>query len=127
MRISIDSLRLRLAEIEKERELLLHLMEFYNSMPKNSINKNEIEQPTLFGDKPSKSMSDTVIEIVVAMSKDLGRSIHSSEIMDFLLNRGIVFSDSKNPDRLLSAILSNELKKKNPRIVRTDRGFYEGK
>ena len=116
---SIQWIKTRLANLEKERVALLNLLEIYGE-------GGSIDLPIVPEGKPSSfSLSGRIVDAVIELVHKKGRPAKNSEIYEFLQKKGVPLGNADNPERMLSAILSNETKKKGARLRKAARGYFD--
>ncbi|MGA2624796.1 MAG: hypothetical protein ABSF91_13130 [Bacteroidota bacterium] len=70
-------------------------------------------------------MSGRIIDATVELIHKLGRPVKNSEILEYVKEKQLTLGNADKPDRMLSAILANETKKKDARIKSAARGYWE--
>jgi hypothetical protein len=114
----LEWVKARLEQLERERVALLSLLEVYGSSP--------TDMPVTAGvHKRSFSTGGRVVDAVIELIHRNGRPVKNSEIMEYLKEKDVPLGNTDNPERMLSAILSNECKKKEGRLKKAARGYYE--
>jgi len=116
---SVEWIKTRLAQLDKERNALLNLLEVYTG---GSV---DIPLSARTPQKRSFSTGGRVVDAVVELVHKNGKPVKNSEIMEFLKERDVPLGNTENPERMLSAILSNETRKKDARLKKAARGYYE--
>jgi hypothetical protein len=115
---SVEWIKARLAQLDKERAALLNLLEVYSD--------GGVEIPIVPGTrKRSFSTGGRVVDAVIDLIHRNGRPVKNSEIMEHLKEKSVPLGNTENPERMLSAILSNECRKKDGRLKKAARGYYE--
>lgn len=114
---TVEWVKARLAHLDKERNALLSLLEVYGE---KGIGVTGITPQTR-----SFSTGGRVIDAVVELIHKNGKPVKNAEVMEYLKEKDVPLGKSANPDRMLSAILSNECKKKDGRIRQAARGYYD--
>ncbi len=115
---SVQWIKARLAALEKERTALLNLLEVYGEsgdIPSAQVKK----QPVSF------TLQGRIVDAVIELRHKMGRPVKNSEIYEYLKEKQLPLGDTANPERMLSAILFNETKKKGARLKKAARGYYE--
>jgi hypothetical protein len=116
---SVEWIKSRLAQLDKERDALINLLEVYGG------ETTDISVSSSKSQKRSFSTGGRIVDTVVELIHKSGRPVKNSEIMDYVKEKGVPFGNTNNPERMLSAILSNETKKKDARLKKAARGYYE--
>ena len=115
---NVQWIKARLASLEKERVALLNLLEVYGE-------GGSIDLPITSEGKTSYSLSGRIVDAVIELVHKMGRPVKNSEIYEYLKEKGLPLGNTDNPERMLSAILSNETKKKGARLRKAARGYYD--
>lgn len=117
---SIKWIKSRLAQLDKERTALLNLLEVYGDSEGSSISL-----PPSRKESGSFSISGRIVDAVIELIHKMGRPVKNSEIYEYLKEKQLPIGNTASPERMLSAILSNETKKKEARLKKAARGYYE--
>lgn len=89
---SIQWIKTRLANLEKERVALLNLLEIYGE-------GGSIDLPIVPEGKPSSfSLSGRIVDAVIELVHKKGRPAKNSEIYEFLQKKGVPLGNADNPE-----------------------------
>ncbi len=116
---SVEWVKARLAQLDKERNALLSLLEVYSGV------SGDVAVALIPPKQRSFSTGGRVIDAVVELIHKNGKPVKNAEVMAFLTEQDIPVGNTDNPERMLSAILSNECNKKDGRIRKAARGYYD--
>lgn len=76
--------------------------------------------------KPKGSMRGEIFETIAELVKEYQRPVNLDEILQALSSKGVKIGKNDTKRRsYLGAVFSYELKKENPKIVRSERGTYD--
>lgn len=120
--ISVEVLKERLAELDKEREALSNLIALYEGEP---IENNSSPQSQHRITPTSFSVAGRVVDSIIELIHTKGRQVSSKEILEYLEQKGVSLGDTKNKPASLAAILSAEMKKKSGRLRKVARGIFD--
>lgn len=115
----IAGLQKRLAQLDQEREAILKLLEVWGDPDAST----SLSLPKATAQ--SFSVGGRIVDAVAELIHKTGRPVKNSEILEYLKEKQLPLGNSKNPERMLAAILSNETKKKDARLKKAARGYYE--
>ena len=117
----VEMLQERLAKIEEEKSTILKLLDIWGEK-RGALSlpfKDEIKSSQSF------SISGRIIDAVVELIHKTGRPVKNSEIMEYMKEKQLPIGNAENPERMLAAILYNETKKKDARLKKAARGYFE--
>jgi len=117
----IEGLKARLVKLDEERSAILTLLEVWGESP--PLNDSTVKK--IYKATQSFSVSGRIIDATVELIHKLGRPVKNADIMEFVKEKQLTLGNTATPDRMLSAILSNEAKKKDGRIKSAARGYWE--
>lgn len=111
-RIPIADLKERLNALDAERESLLKLIEIYEKPEKEPVSI------------PEFTTRGQVVDAVVELIQTKKRYVTTREIFPFIEKKGLLKAE-KDKKFMLAIILSQETKKKSPRLKKIARGVYD--
>lgn len=117
----IDNLKKRLEIIDKEREMILSLISFYEGNP----SENNLSQNNFKVTSTSHSVRGRVVDFTIELIHKNGRQVTNREILEYLEKKGVSLGNTKNKQTSLAAILSAEIKKKSARLRKITRGVFD--
>jgi|GEM_PF-2537545 len=121
--ISLESLKARLAAIEKERDAILAVIAVYAEQP---LEDSNAYTPVTVRLQPiSFSVRGRVVDGIIELIHRVGRQVTNKEILDHLEEKGISLGDTKNKQAMLAAMLSQEVIKKSARLKKVARGVFD--
>ena len=117
----IAGLKQRLAELEQERQAILQLLQIWDEGGEWS------RQGTVPVSSQSKSysVSGRIVDATIELIHRVGRPVANSEIFEYVKEKQLPFGNTNNPNRMLAAILANETKKRNAKLKKAARGYFE--
>lgn len=116
---SVEWIKTRLAQLDKERTALMNLLEVYSG---------EALDISVIPGTPRKRSFTTggrVVDATIELIHRNGKPVKNAEIMEYIKEKDVPLGNTENRDQMLSAILSNECKKPNGRLKKAARGYYE--
>lgn len=120
--LSLESMEARLAELEKERDLLTQLIALHKGQPTT-------ESRTVSFSSPVGSQSNTirgrVVDATIELIHKYGRNVSNEEVLKFVKEKKISLGNTEDESRAVGAILSQECEKKSARLKRVARGVYD--
>lgn len=117
----IVGLKRRLADIDEERAAIVKLLRLWEG----EKTEQDVQSLGAVVSPQSFSVSGRIVDAVVELIHKTGRPVKNSEIFDYINEKQLPFGNTDNPERMLSAILSNETKKRDARLKKAARGYYE--
>jgi hypothetical protein len=117
----IEGLKSRLASLEKERVAIIQLLEVWGENPPAEMSDGN----RLTKIPPSFTTGGRIVDATVELIHKLGRPAKSSEIMEYIKEKQLPLGNTENPTQMLAAILANETKKKDARLKKAARGYFE--
>ncbi|MFI5253495.1 MAG: hypothetical protein ACHQQQ_13805 [Bacteroidota bacterium] len=118
----VEALKARLTKLEEERTAILRLLEVWGENPPIDV---AVPVSRTVRVNQSFTVSGRIIDAAVELVHKLGRPVKNSEIMEYAKEKQLTLGNTDNPDRMLAAILGNEIKKKDARLKKAARGYYE--
>jgi hypothetical protein len=116
---SLEVLEKRLQEIEEEKEAILKLISIWKGQPVQTTATPKITAT-------SYSITGRVVDATVELIHKLGKQVGNQEILDYVNEKGISLGNAKNKKAMLSALLSQEIRKKSgARLRSVARGVYD--
>jgi hypothetical protein len=112
----VEGLKNRLLQLDEERSAILKLLEVWG---------DKDYSPSIPKTSQSFSIGGRIVDAVIELIHKTGRPVRNSEIMDFIKEKQLPLGNTENPERMLSAILSNEIRKRDSRLKKAARGYYE--
>jgi hypothetical protein len=121
--ISVESIEARLAEIEKERVLLLQLIALQKGQPAKEAKSVSFSSP---GPK-SNTIRGRVVDATIELVHRNGQQVTNEEVLQFVNEKRIDLGKNVDKARAIGAILSQECEKKSAKLKRISRGVYDEK
>jgi hypothetical protein len=120
--LSVQDMEKRIAEIEREKQLLKELISLHKGTARVTRWTDSIAST-----RRSNSTSAKVVDATIELNKKMGRPVTNEEVLRFIEQTGLKLGNSKDKIRLVGSILSQECKRATSRLNRLSRGMYEGK
>lgn len=125
--LSVETLKARLMELDKERELLLQLIEIRSGggLGVGESKPEVVFQSPVSQQKRSNTIRGRVVDATIELIHKLGRNVSNEEVLNFVEEKKISLGNTADKVRTIGAILSQECDKKSARIKRVTRGVYD--
>ena len=121
--ISLESLKVRLEAINKERDALLTLIAVYEGQP---IQEHDERLQHIVNSSPTSfTVRGRVVDAIIELIHKVGRQVTSKEVLEHLEEGGVSLGNTKNKQAMLAAMLSQEVVKKSARLRKVARGVFD--
>lgn len=121
--IDLETLEAQLKQLDFERDLLLKYIAFRKEQLNGQQHENAHSHTPV--ETTSYSVRGRVVDATIELIHKLRRQVTNSEILNHLAENNISLGNAKNKQTVLAAMLSQELKKKNPRLKKVARGTFD--
>ena len=119
---SLESLEARLADLDKERELLIQLIALHRGQPPTESRTVSFSSPVA---SKSNTIRGQVVDATIELVHKIGRHVTNEEVLQFAEEKKIGLGNTTDKVRAIGAILSQECEKKSARLKRVARGVYD--
>jgi hypothetical protein len=118
--LSIESLEVRLSELEREKELIIQLIAIQKGEP---LKDGRIASYAPRGG--SNTIRGRVVDATIELIHKTDRHVTNEQVLGFVEEKKISLGNTADKVRAVGAILSQECDKKSARLKRVARGVYE--